>query len=105
MATAMPSAVARRHDHWKLIVPKTPEPGGQKQAARIGKGRDPRPVRLERLGKRRPELSRTRIDHMNPIALHGHDRRQGPHLPQPLARAERQIEPGRVLTIDDVEWS
>src|SRR6201999_653744 len=43
------------------------------------------------------------IEHANPMALYGVNRRQCPHLPQPLRRAEWQIEPGRIETIDDIQ--
>lgn len=58
-----------RHDHGKLIVPKTPESGGQAQAARIGKVRNPPPMRSQRFGERAFKSSRASIHHAHPLTL------------------------------------
>ena len=60
-------------------------------------------MRRQRLRKRAIKRCRNRIDHAHAMALNGGDRRQRPHLPQALDRAERQIEPRRVEAIDDIE--
>ena len=92
-----------RQDQRKLIIPKLAEANRQPQAAGVGKRGDPLPMRRQRLRKRADRARRIRIDHAHAMALNGGDRRQRPHLPQALDRAERQIEPRRVETIDDIE--
>ena len=60
-------------------------------------------MRRQRLRKRAIKRARIRIGHTDAMTLDGGDRRQCPHLPQALDRAEGQIEPRRVETIDDIE--
>ena len=60
------------------------------------------PVGGERLLSVAPCSPLPPIDDEYAIALHGRDRRKRPHLPQPLAWTERQIETGRIGAVDDV---
>ena len=59
-------------------------------------------MRGQRAGERLHEFSGPVIDDVQAIALHGCDCRKRAHLAEPLAGAERQVEPGRIGAIDDV---
>ena len=58
-------------------------------------------MRRQRRVERGSRLSGV-VDDMHALALQRCDCRQRAHLAQPLAGAERQIEPGRIGAVDDV---
>ncbi len=90
-----------RQEHRKLVVEHADQPGGAAQAAVVGKGSNFPAMRRQSRIERGSRLAGV-VDDIHALALHRCDGRQGSHLAQPLAGAERQIEPGRIGAVDDV---
>src|SRR5215468_5079697 len=82
---------------------KAAEPGGTSHSAIFHESRDAASLQRQSLIEGARELSGAPLDHTHAVSLYGSDRREGPHLPQPLADAEWKIEPGWIGAIDDIQ--
>ena len=95
-------ALGRQH-HREYVGPQIRQLLRPYRLAGIGEPGHRAEVRRQRLRERPAQAAARAIDHMYALALNHAHRRKHPQLAQPLVRAGRQIEPGRVGAIDDVE--
>ena len=100
---AEPVLAVGRQDQRKGLAPQALQARRQAEVRPVGERLDRLPLRRERRCERADRSRRSAHDVRNALALDGGDRRERAHLAQRLHRAERQIEPGRIGAVDDVD--